>query len=333
MRKDEITIWVRAYYDKFILVVVLAAILVSLSILIYNIRREKKTLAEEQPGRVPPAVRVKQPAMAVQADDTLETLACPFQLGGWTTRMVVAELRVSCVKCGQPIPFNAEICPFRSCRAAQPRIIKETERDSDADKMPDVWEKKYGLNINMDDASQDPDQDGFTNLEEYRAGTNPNDPDSAPAPVTKLRVLKTGQVVFPLVLNGIMKSSSGDWIFMIRNRPAKTDYTPRLGETVHDYKLESYDEKTRKLIVAKDGKQYVLTENAATGGQREEVAQLVYQADNSVKTYKKGDIITLKTARKKYDYKIVDINDRNVIVADMQSGSEIMLEPAEGAGK
>jgi hypothetical protein len=39
--------------------------------------------------------------------------------------------------------------------------------------MPDWWELAYGLNQNGNDASLDPDGDGLTNIEEFRAGTNP----------------------------------------------------------------------------------------------------------------------------------------------------------------
>jgi hypothetical protein len=45
--------------------------------------------------------------------------------------------------------------------------------------MPDVWEVSYGLNpFNPADLAQDLDKDGLTNLEEFIAGTLPNNPDT-----------------------------------------------------------------------------------------------------------------------------------------------------------
>ncbi|MCC7197648.1 S-layer homology domain-containing protein, partial [Candidatus Peregrinibacteria bacterium] len=51
--------------------------------------------------------------------------------------------------------------------------------DTDLDGLPDQWELTYGLNPNDPaDALLDEDGDGLTNLEEYRSGTHPSNPDS-----------------------------------------------------------------------------------------------------------------------------------------------------------
>ncbi|MBI1841066.1 MAG: lamin tail domain-containing protein [Verrucomicrobia bacterium] len=51
--------------------------------------------------------------------------------------------------------------------------------DTDNDRLPDVWENAYGLNpAYPSDASLDSDGDGVSNLDEYRAGTNPRDKES-----------------------------------------------------------------------------------------------------------------------------------------------------------
>src|SRR5262249_25462747 len=51
--------------------------------------------------------------------------------------------------------------------------------DSDGDHIPDFWETAHGLNpTNSSDALLDTDGDGFNNLAEYLAGTDPLDPQS-----------------------------------------------------------------------------------------------------------------------------------------------------------
>lgn len=79
--------------------------------------------------------------------------------------------------CGKPIPSDAETCPY--CKAKQ-KVVK-IEADADHDGLPNEWEVKYGLNPNdPSDAAKDTDGDGFTNLEEFLAKTDPTNKDDHP---------------------------------------------------------------------------------------------------------------------------------------------------------
>lgn len=59
-------------------------------------------------------------------------------------------------------------------------VQPDPAQDSDNDGMPDVWEETYGLNPELDDALADQDKDGYSNLREYHAKTNPIDANSFP---------------------------------------------------------------------------------------------------------------------------------------------------------
>jgi uncharacterized repeat protein (TIGR01451 family) len=62
-------------------------------------------------------------------------------------------------------------------------LLEETGSDlgdDDGDGMHNSWETANGLLPSVDDAADDKDGDGASNIEEYLAGTDPNDPASAP---------------------------------------------------------------------------------------------------------------------------------------------------------
>jgi hypothetical protein len=66
--------------------------------------------------------------------------------------------------------------------------------------VPNEWLDQFGLPIaDADVLTQDPDKDGFNNLEEWQAHTNPTDKNSHPAYVTKLRMRSFALEPFRLV--------------------------------------------------------------------------------------------------------------------------------------
>jgi hypothetical protein len=340
---SEIKAWVKVAFDKIILFVALFGLLLSLILLILMVGREREKLEElsqkqEQSRNLFQAARLLDMTFL---DEGIEALRAPEQIPAWSNRLMVAELRVSCVKCGRPIPVDADVCPFRNCGAQQPAVLKAKIKDSDLDSMPDEWELKYGLNPNADDALQDDDADGFANLEEYQAGTNPRDPNSHPDYATKLRVIKIGRMPMPLSFQGVQRLSTNDVRFLLKNKRLQRDNYAKLGDTVDGYKLVKYEEKKvriRKktfdvdedvsvLTVSKDNKTTPLTINRENQG--EIGANLIFLVDQTKMTVKLGDIIKLKNN----SYKIIDIKKDSVILADVNTGAEMSVRPFSGADK
>lgn len=343
MNISEIKAWVKAAFDKIVLFVALFGLLLSLILLILMVDRERKKMEDlsqkqEQSHNRFQAARLLDMTVL---DEGIEALRVPEQVPVWSNRLMVAEWRVKCVKCGRPIPVDADVCPFRNCGAQQPPVVKALPKDSDFDKMPDEWEFKYGLNPNLDDANQDADNDGFTNLEEYQAGTNPSDPASHPPYATKLRVIKIGRTAMPLSFQGVQRLSTNDVRFLLKNRQSQRDAYATLGDTVDGYKLVKYDEKkimvkkgtfsveedVSVLTVSKDNKIIPLTINKDNQG--EKGASLIFLVDQTKMIVKIGDVIKLKNN----SYKIVDIKKDSVILTDINTGMEMPVQPFSEADK
>lgn len=59
----------------------------------------------------------------------------------------------------------------------------------DGDGLPSAWEERYGLDPDRFNALEDPDNDGWTNFDEYLAGTDPTDANVRPQPVLDISYL------------------------------------------------------------------------------------------------------------------------------------------------
>ena len=79
--------------------------------------------------------------------------------------------RGSVVASGNPATARIDIRNYSALVFSQ---VPPPQPDADGDNLPDAWESAHGLNPNDPfDATKDPDNDGYTNLQEYQNGTDP----------------------------------------------------------------------------------------------------------------------------------------------------------------
>lgn len=67
----------------------------------------------------------------------------------------------------------------------------------------EAWFKKYNLTPDPEVMDQDPDNDGYSNREEFLADTNPRDPKSMPGVLESASVKAMNEVTVPMILREV----------------------------------------------------------------------------------------------------------------------------------
>jgi len=149
---------------------------------------------------------------------------------------LASERRIRCKKCGAVLAGNVKVCPAKDKDGKVCGEVQEEEKkivlDADGDGMTDEWEKRYGLNPNDPaDAAADKDGDGFTNLEEFEAKTDPTNKSDHPDYLDSLTIqLPLKETSLPFVFTRATKIPSG-WRCEFFDAKQKDDYG-RLGRTL-----------------------------------------------------------------------------------------------------
>lgn len=190
--------------------------------------------------------------------------------------------------------------------------------------------------LNSSVLSQDPDGDGFTNLAEWEAKTNPVDPKSHPPYAEKLIFSSRQQEVYMLRFSArpdaerfqIMRIPTAKW-------PQRDSFMMKVGEISKDqqFRIESFEEKraVNNVGIEADATEVVITylPKQETVVLRKGVdapvptyfAEMKFELDPQFKQYvKEGETFNL-TADPDTKYRVSKVNEDSVVII-YQTGTE-----------
>jgi len=302
--------WVRAHYER-VLLISAAVVLFLSSVLIWrSAARFSSQLAVMPPAPSLKSVSPLEKAQELQA--AAEKLHRPPQ---WTfggrSGLFVPEKHF--------IGANG-----------QPATLQTTEVHPP---VPNEWLEQFGLPIaDADVLDQDPDGDGFTNLDEWLGHTNPIDRNSHPEYYTKLKLKSAVEEPFRLIFSSWMGDTYqintidfkqptqflkvGDTIKGTRFKIAKflKKYEPnKYGTNVDVSELTLEQEETKQQLTLVKEKVAISPESVATfvytwGGRQE----FQVRKDQEFSLKPQGQI----------KYKLVDVDPAKAVIVNSQREDE-----------
>lgn len=346
MSSKNIGSWLKSHYDKILAFSVLALLvgsLLYLAVRIGTMSIDKKHF-EQEIRSYKPKHPSGQPLDTEVFNGAMARIEKPLQLAQeqWTNVAVfVPERRVWCIDCRKPIEFSMVKCPF--CSVLQPDQEKvNLNRDRDGDLLIDTWEVKYGFDPDdPSDADKDKDNDGFTNLEEYMAKTDPSDSASHPSITSKLRLERIDQDPFNLRFKSSITLPDKTLQFGLNLRGNSRTYFAKLGEAIkgEGFKVESYEAKVEERKVAGIPTPQKVDVSVLTLRRGDKLIQLVknqdviwdeytahlsFTPDNSRFTVKLDSIIDLKN--EKFKVISIDMEKKSVLIESVSGGQRTTIE-------
>lgn len=309
--------WIKKNYEKFALLLLAVGLLAVSGLLIWN-RMSFVAGFESLKATVVQNNNI-QPLKTESLEEARANLQKPATWAAHPGSLFVSRKYI--------LKDNALIDPFENQVMLHPPV-------------PNDWFIKNNLDLTEQDIlTEDQDGDGFSNLDEFNAGTDPLDKNSHPAYTTKLRLEKFIKVPFRLVFKArpdpdsfqinTIDINQPSQILRVGDQIAKTKF--KIVKFVEKFTPNQYQtmEDTSELTIqnTETGEQVVLV-YGKTVDSPDSYAQFRYLWDNSVFAVKKDKEFSLKPEAD-VKYKLIDINEREAVIQETKTEKKITIPHLE----
>lgn len=297
--------WIKAHYDRVALIAAALFLFLSAISIWWSATQFGNRLAA-QPG--PPPKNASPPATATELDRAAKHLQNPAQ---WK----------SSTRSGLFVPEKHFIGAN-----GLPATLQNTQVHPP---VPNDWVEKFNLPIqDADLLEQDPDGDGFTNLDEWQGGTDPINKDSHPDYLTKLHLVSATEEPFRFIFSSWV---DGTFALNTIDQSQPTQFL-KIGDVIRgsDFKIVRFTEKHERnqygtnvdvselRLQHKDTHVQVtlVKEKVATSPQS--VATFVYTWDGRREfEVRKDQEFSLKPLEQ-INYKLVDVQPAKAVIVNTQ---------------
>src|SRR5881296_333979 len=304
------TNWLKTHYDGVALIAAgIILFLSALSIWWNAIQFGNRLVA--QPG--PPPKNASPPPVATELDRAAERLQHPSQ---WK----------SSTRSGLFVPEKHFIGAN-----GFPATLKNTQVHAP---VPNDWFEKYALPIEDADAlDQDPDKDGFTNLDEWQGHTDPKNKDSHPDYVTKLHLVSATEEPFRYLFS----SRIGETFGVNDIEQSEPTQFRKVGDVIRGtgFKIVKFTEKSeRNQYGINEDVSELLLEHPNSHAQVTLVKGKVATSPQSVATFvytwggrrefevRKDQEFPIATAQGSRMYKLIEVQSNRAVIVSTEKSNE-----------
>ena len=310
--------WIKAHYDRVALVAAAIFLFICAISIWWSAAQFGNKLAAQQQAAPPPKA-ASPPGKAVELDRAAEKLQQPAQwkFGG---------------RSGLFVPEKHFIGSDNLPATLQTTVVHPP--------VPNQWFEQFGLPVeNADALDEDPDSDGFTNLDEWKGQTNPTDKDSHPDYLTKLSLESATEEPFRFMFS----SWVGDTFAINSIDQSEPTQFLKKGDTIRGtaFKIVKFTEKYQPNQYGTNvDVSELLLEHGATKEQLTLVKENVAMSPESVATFvyswggrrefevRKDQEFSLKPLEE-IKYKLVDVQSNKAVIINTQKPNQpIEVGPA-----